>query len=252
MPNGEVTLVLSDWTKDKNGDKHELPGVSMESTILNIKKLVLKELSMGSREPESILLYMGTVHLENEKLLKEFNKSNRSKLSVNVYDRVDLNLRVKTLQHCGSGGCVCVPLWSFLCRQTINIKISDYKSVRDLKELIADELNDPDRYTAANIKLTFSGSMLFDDSQSLKDVGLKNNSTLTLFVDCLYWKKSAKGSGEGAANKPQGAAAPGEQRDCVGAPSEEAESKKEEREQGAPEGSQDTPKASMSLGSPQA
>ena len=40
---------------------------------------------------------------------------------------------------------MCVPLWSFLFRQTINISIPDHKTVGDLKTMVADELNDPNR-----------------------------------------------------------------------------------------------------------
>lgn len=54
-----------------------------------------------------------------------------------------MDLRVRS--DCGNGGCVCVPLWAFFCRQTISIKIADHMTVKDLKESIAEELNDPGR-----------------------------------------------------------------------------------------------------------
>lgn len=98
MPVSEVTLVLSDWTRGSNGKKYELPHISMNSTITEVKKSVLQALTLADEQPDSILLFIGSLHLENEKLLREYNRSNRSKLSVDVYERVDLNLRVKTLQ----------------------------------------------------------------------------------------------------------------------------------------------------------
>lgn len=58
--------------------------------------------------------------------------------------RAWLALRIFT--DCGSGGCVCVPIWSFLCRQTIKITIGDHETVGDLKTKIAEDLDDPNRY----------------------------------------------------------------------------------------------------------
>lgn len=45
--------------------------------------------------------------------------------------------------------------------------------------------------------------MLVEDRQVLKDIGLQNDSTLTLFVDCCYWKKSRKADAEKPAEEPQ-------------------------------------------------
>ncbi|KAL8446020.1 hypothetical protein Emag_004872 [Eimeria magna] len=190
MANSEVTLVLSDWTKGNDGKKFDLPHIPMNSTIIEVKKSILQAMDAADTTPDSILLFMGNVHLEDHKLLKDYNKSNRSKLNVDVRDRFDLNLRIKTLQHAGAGGCVCVPLWSYLCRQTIHISIPDHMTVGDLKKRIAEELDDPNRYTAQNIKLTFRRDMLFDDEKTLKEIGLQKDSTLTLLVDCCYWAKA--------------------------------------------------------------
>ena len=138
---------------------------------------------------------------------------------------------------CGSGGCVCIPVWSFLCRQTIKITIGDHETVGDLRTKIAEELDDPNRYVGfevsamcssgssfvaqlhecllsawivqwlsrfrykpENIKLTFMSNMLFDDSQTLRDAGIHNDDTINLLVDCCYWKKSRKTCNEGAAS----------------------------------------------------
>ncbi|KAL8438114.1 hypothetical protein ACSSS7_000479 [Eimeria intestinalis] len=188
MANSEVTLVLTDWTKGSNGKKFDLPHIPMNSTIVEVKKSILQALDQADREPDSILLFMGNIHLEDQKLLKDYNRSNRSRLNVDVRDRFDLNLRIKTLQP--AGGCVCVPLWSYLCRQTINICIPDHMRVGDLKKRIAEELDDPNRYTAQNIKLTFRRDMLLDDDKTLKEIGLQKDSTLTLLVDCCYWTKA--------------------------------------------------------------
>ncbi|CDJ49384.1 ubiquitin, putative [Eimeria brunetti] len=203
MPTTEVTLILSDWTKGNNGKKLELPHIQMEATISEIKESVLQALNLTDLKPENILLFVGTLQLRDEKLLKDYNKSGRSKLSIDVYERVDINLKVKTLQHCGSGGCVCVPIWSFLCRQTIKITIGDHETVGDLKRMIAEDLDDPSRYTPENIKLTFMSSMLIDDSQVLKDAGIHNDDTINLLVDCCYWKKSRKSGNEAASAPPK-------------------------------------------------
>ncbi|CDI74608.1 ubiquitin, putative [Eimeria praecox] len=202
MPTTEVTLILSDWTKGNNGKKLELPHVSMDATILDVKKSVLEALEAPDLQPETILLLVGTLELRNEKLLKDYNRSGRSKLSIDVYERVDMHLKVKTLQHCGSGGCVCVPIWSFLCRQTIKITIGDHETVGDLKTKIAEDLDDPNRYKPENIKLTFMSNMLFDDSQVLKDAGIHDGDTINLLVDCCYWKNSRKSGNEAAASAP--------------------------------------------------
>lgn len=98
MPTGEVTLALTDWTGGNNGKKLELPNVPLSTTIFDVKKLILKELNITDKQPDTILLFIGSLHLENEKPLREYNRSNRSKLNVDIYERVDLNLRVKTLQ----------------------------------------------------------------------------------------------------------------------------------------------------------
>lgn len=98
MPTTEVTLILSDWTKGNNGKKLELPHVSMDATILDVKKSVLEALEAPDLQPETILLLVGTLELRNEKLLKDYNRSGRSKLSIDVYERVDMHLKVKTLQ----------------------------------------------------------------------------------------------------------------------------------------------------------
>lgn len=98
MPTTEVTLVLSDWTKGNNGKKFELPHIQMTSPIVEVKKSVIQALDASDLKPESILLFIGSLVLRDDKLLKDYNKSGRSKLSVDVYERVDLNLKVKTLQ----------------------------------------------------------------------------------------------------------------------------------------------------------
>lgn len=98
MPTTEVTLVLSDWTKGNNGKKFELPHIQMTSPIIEVKKSVIQALDASDLKPESILLFIGSLVLRDDKLLKDYNKSGRSKLSVDVYERVDLNLKVKTLQ----------------------------------------------------------------------------------------------------------------------------------------------------------
>ncbi|CDI77358.1 ubiquitin, putative [Eimeria acervulina] len=200
MPNTEVTLILSDWTRGSNGKKLELPHIPMDAVISDIKKSVLEALDASDLQPETILLFVGTLQLRDDKLLRDYNKSGRSKLSIDVYERVDMNLKVKTLQHCGSGGCVCIPVWSFLCRQTIKITIGDHETVGDLRTKIAEELDDPNRYKPENIKLTFMSNMLFDDSQTLRDAGIHNDDTINLLVDCCYWKKSRKTCNEGAAS----------------------------------------------------
>ncbi|CDJ43026.1 ubiquitin, putative [Eimeria tenella] len=233
MPTTEVTLVLSDWTKGNNGKKFELPHIQMTSPIVEVKKSVIQALDASDLKPESILLFIGSLVLRDDKLLKDYNKSGRSKLSVDVYERVDLNLKVKTLQNCGAGACVCIPIWSFLCRQTINVTIASHETVGDLKQRVAEELDDPDRYSADKIRLTFNNNMLFDDSQVLKDVGMKNNSTVTILVDCCYWAKPRK-----QANKPAGDAPPKEEKEAEG-----------EQEQAAVEGSAVDPSVEQVQGS---
>lgn len=98
MPVSEVTVVLNDWTRGNDGKKCELPNVSMDASILDLKNFFFQQQGLTNLHPDSILLFTGTLLLEDKKLLKEYNKSNRSKLVMDVYDRVDLNLRVKTLQ----------------------------------------------------------------------------------------------------------------------------------------------------------
>lgn len=39
------------------------------------------------------------------------------------------------------------------------------------------------------LKIVYSGEMLEDNKVVIKDLGLKNNSSLTLFVDCMYWRR---------------------------------------------------------------
>ncbi|KAL8271305.1 hypothetical protein Esti_004744 [Eimeria stiedai] len=190
MASSEVTLVITDWTKGGDGKKFDLPHIPMNSTIIEVKKSILQALDEADRKPDTISLFMGNIRLEDHKLLQDYNRSNRSKLVMDVKDRFDLNLRIKTLQHAGTGGCVCVPLWSYLCRQTINVTIPDYMTVGDLKKRIAAELDDPNRYTADNIKLIFRRDMLFDSEKTLKEIGLQKDSTLTLLVDCCYWTKA--------------------------------------------------------------
>lgn len=98
MPTTEVTLILSDWTRGNNGKKLELPHIPMEATMLEVKKSVLEGLDAADMQPETILLFAGTLQLLDGKLLKDYNKSGRTKLSLDVYERVDMNLKVKTLQ----------------------------------------------------------------------------------------------------------------------------------------------------------
>ena len=98
MPNTEVTLILSDWTRGSNGKKLELPHIPMDAAMSDIKKSVLEALDASDLQPETILLFVGTLQLRDEKLLRDYNKSGRSKLSIDVYERVDMNLKVKTLQ----------------------------------------------------------------------------------------------------------------------------------------------------------
>ncbi|CDJ30131.1 ubiquitin, putative [Eimeria mitis] len=253
MPTTEVTLLLSDWTKGNNGKKLELPHIPMDATILDVKKSVLEALNAADLQPEAILLFIGTLQLRDEKLLKDYNKSGRSKLSIDVYERVDMNLKVKTLQHCGSGGCVCIPIWSFLCRQTIKITIGDHETVGDLKRRIAEELDDPNRYKQDNIKLTFMSNMLFDDSQVLKDAGIHNDDTINLLVDCCYWKKSRKTDNDAAASAPpkaeEDAAEGGQDAAEDEGAAEEAAAEHGNNEDGAeaegPQGVQDEAKPSM-------
>lgn len=45
-------------------------------------------------------------------------------------------------------------------------------------------------------------TMLFDDSQVLKDAGIHNDDTVNFLVDCCYWKKSRKTGNNGAASAP--------------------------------------------------
>ncbi|KAL8424594.1 hypothetical protein Efla_003710 [Eimeria flavescens] len=187
MATSEVTLAITDWTAGSDGKKIEISHISMNLSIVEVKKAILQGLEKRDVHPDAILLFMGSMCLEDEKLLKDYNRSHRSKLSLDVRERSDLNLRIKTLQHGGAGGCACVPLWAYFCRQTILIDIPDHRTVGDLKKRVAEELNDPQRYTADKIKLVFCRDMLFDDSKTLKEIGLQKDSTLTLFVDCCYW-----------------------------------------------------------------
>lgn len=97
MPSTECTLILKDWTRDKNGAQSELV-VSNSSTIAEIRGQVAEKIGLSEGEAGNILLFVGTVHLEDRMILKDYNKSNRSKLNIEVYERVELNLRVRTLQ----------------------------------------------------------------------------------------------------------------------------------------------------------
>lgn len=64
-----------------------------------------------------------------------------------------------------------------------------------------------------NLKVTFNNKMLFDDKQVLKDLGLQKDSTLTLFVECCYWRRARRESigspsdlEEGTGSNKQGSA----------------------------------------------
>ena len=98
MAGTEVALFLTIRAKGLGGMSIELPHVPMNYTILEVKKSVLDAMELPNDPPESLVLFHGTMPFEDEKLLRDYNRSKRSRLQLDVYDRVDLYLQVKTLQ----------------------------------------------------------------------------------------------------------------------------------------------------------
>ncbi|PHJ21884.1 ubiquitin [Cystoisospora suis] len=184
------TVVITDFSGGRQGedkDKVTLESVDMGVTISELKQLI------GNRrrelKPEKIILYMGKLLLDDQRKLQSYNKSKRAKLSLEMYDLVEIKVFVKTLQHCGSGGCVMVPMWAICCQQKFVVSIPDHETVGTLRRRTCEEIADPENYPLDKIKLSFNRRLLVDDSEEIRSLGIKEGSTVTLLVRLCYFNK---------------------------------------------------------------
>ncbi|KEP65650.1 UNVERIFIED_CONTAM: ubiquitin, putative [Hammondia hammondi] len=188
------TVTVTDFTGGRQGSDRDKLVVEVDSDI-TVAELKQKVIDMRPGLVASrILLYMGKVRLEDAKKLAIYNKSKRTKISLELYDILDIKVKVKTLQQCGSGGCVIMPLWAFCCRQTYVLEVPDHETVGFLRKRICEELGDNENYPLSNIRLSFERRLLADDWEELRSVGIKDGSTVTLFVKLFYFnnQKAAK------------------------------------------------------------
>lgn len=93
------TLVITDYSGGRQGedkDKMTIEGVDMGISISEVKQLISNQ--RPELKPEKFILYMGKILLEDQKKLQMYNKSKRAKLSLELYDLVEIKVFVKTLQ----------------------------------------------------------------------------------------------------------------------------------------------------------
>lgn len=192
-------LAVTDYTGDREGgpsDVIHLQAVSMDLTMFEVKELICGEKKDPKFTAANTLVFMGKILLEDKKKLKTYNRSHRTQLVLELHDLKHINVTVKTLQHCGSGRCVAVPLWAFCCQQRISLKIPSHETVGYLRHEIANELGDPVGHPAPKLQLYFRRSLLDNDLEDLRTAGLVDGSSVTVFVRMCFFRKKPADRGQ--------------------------------------------------------
>ncbi|PFH38159.1 putative ubiquitin [Besnoitia besnoiti] len=239
------TVVVTDYTGGRQGsgkDNLVLDDVNIAMTVGELKQKIVEQ--RGGLDASRVLLYMGKILMEDHKNVSTYNRSKRAKLQLELYDLLEIQVKIKTLQHFGSGGCVMVPLWAICCRQTFVVEVPDHETVGYLRRRVCEELADPEKYPLENIKIAFRRKMLMDDLEDLRSLGIKEGSTVTLFVKLCYFNKrkaaedAAKMHGaarEQAAQGQEEEAAEGHEEEVAAEGKEERDGEKAAAEGGVPE-----------------
>ncbi|CBZ56016.1 putative ubiquitin [Neospora caninum Liverpool] len=199
------TVVVTDYTGGRQGaDKDKLEvAINLDITVGELKQKLI-DMRPGL-DASRVLLYMGKIRMDDSKKVVVYNKSKRARIALELYDIFEIKVKVKTLQHCGSGACVMMPLWAFCCRQTYVLEVPDHETVGFLRRRVCEELGDNENYPLSKIKLGFDRRLLADDLEELRSIGIKDGSTVTLFVKLFYFN-TQKAAGD--AEEKNGASVP--------------------------------------------
>lgn len=183
-----VTVNVSDLRPNYEGQKYTLDVVNSSITVQELKVMVAKKAKGAAAE--NMLLTCGRKLMDDAKAVDTYNKSKRTKITVEMFLREDCKVHCKTLQACKTGGFVCVPLWGCCCRQTITVVVATHQTVKELKKAIMSEVGEDNRVKYENLQLIIGNKSLDNDNAPLSDYNIKDGSIVTMFVPCCWFKKT--------------------------------------------------------------